>query len=108
MQVMKLKSVKVYADTEIFSEKELEAYVDKYSEELRPLTLTEIFIKLSDDGNVDVETVCEDKFERIRRITGYLSGDLTSWNDAKRAEESERVKHAYISQNELDKIIAGA
>ena len=34
------------------------------------------------------------KIERIRRITGYLVGSLDRWNDAKRAEESERVKHA--------------
>ena len=33
------------------------------------------------------------KFERIRRITGYLTGTLDTWNNAKRAEESERVKH---------------
>lgn len=33
------------------------------------------------------------KFERIRRITGYLTGTLDSWNDAKRAEEHDRVKH---------------
>lgn len=33
------------------------------------------------------------KFERIRRITGYLVGTLDRFNDAKRAEESERVKH---------------
>ena len=33
------------------------------------------------------------KFERIRRITGYLTGDLSSWNSAKRAEEKDRVKH---------------
>jgi len=33
-------------------------------------------------------------FERIRRITGYLVGDLSRFNDAKRAEERERVKHA--------------
>ena len=26
------------------------------------------------------------KFERIRRITGYISGDTSSWNNAKRAE----------------------
>jgi len=32
-------------------------------------------------------------FERIRRITGYLVGTLERFNDAKRAEESERVKH---------------
>ena len=33
------------------------------------------------------------KFERIRRITGYLVGTTDRWNDAKRAEEKERVKH---------------
>jgi ribonucleoside-triphosphate reductase len=32
-------------------------------------------------------------FERIRRITGYLVGTLDRFNDAKRAEEAERVKH---------------
>ena len=30
---------------------------------------------------------------RMRRITGYLTGDLASWNSAKRAEEADRVKH---------------
>lgn len=33
------------------------------------------------------------KFERIRRITGYLVGTLERFNDAKRAEEHDRVKH---------------
>ncbi len=33
-------------------------------------------------------------FERIRRITGYLVGTLDRFNDAKRAEEADRVKHA--------------
>lgn len=32
-------------------------------------------------------------FERIRRITGYLVGAMPRWNDAKRAEEHDRVKH---------------
>ena len=32
-------------------------------------------------------------FERIRRITGYLTGTLDGWNSAKRAEERDRVKH---------------
>lgn len=32
-------------------------------------------------------------FERIRRITGYLVGTLDRFNDAKRAEEKDRVKH---------------
>lgn len=34
------------------------------------------------------------KFERLRRITGYLTGSLDTWNSAKRAEERDRVKHA--------------
>ncbi len=33
------------------------------------------------------------RFERIRRITGYLVGTLDRWNDAKKAEERDRVKH---------------
>ena len=33
-------------------------------------------------------------FERIRRITGYLVGTTDRFNDAKRAEEADRVKHA--------------
>lgn len=33
------------------------------------------------------------EFERIRRITGYLVGTLDRFNDAKRAEEHDRIKH---------------
>lgn len=33
-------------------------------------------------------------FDRIRRITGYLTSDIRRWNNAKRHEEHERVKHA--------------
>lgn len=33
-------------------------------------------------------------FQRIRRITGYLVGTLDRFNNAKRAEERDRVKHA--------------
>ena len=33
------------------------------------------------------------KFERIRRITGYLVGTLERFNDGKRAEEHDRVHH---------------
>lgn len=32
-------------------------------------------------------------FDRIRRITGYLVGTTERFNDAKRAEEHDRVKH---------------
>lgn len=38
-------------------------------------------------------------FERIRRITGYLVGTTDRFNNAKRAEESERVKHGMGGQD---------
>ncbi len=47
-------------------------------------------IKHDDKKNTVGEGV---KFERIRRITGYLVGTLDRWNNAKRAEERDRVKH---------------
>ena len=34
------------------------------------------------------------RFERIRRITGYLVGTVDRFNNAKRAEVADRVKHA--------------
>ena len=37
------------------------------------------------------------KFERLRRITGYLVGTLDRWNDGKKSEEKARVKHSVNS-----------
>ena len=34
-------------------------------------------------------------FERIRRVTGYLAGDVSRFNNGKRAEERDRVKHNF-------------
>ena len=49
---------------------------------------------MCNDGKVDVSyTAKGEKFERVRRITGYLTGDLNTWNNAKQSEERERVKH---------------
>ena len=60
-----------------------------------PFQIVKLRVKYTSAGELDCEyDVQPPKFERIRRITGYLTGDLTSWNDAKRHEESERVKHA--------------
>lgn len=39
-------------------------------------------------------------FERIRRITGYLVGTLDKWNNGKRAEEADRVKHGTSGEME--------
>lgn len=45
--------------------------------------------------------VCaSDQITRIRRITGYLTGSLDSWNGAKQAEERDRVKHGIHARKE--------
>ena len=38
-------------------------------------------------------------FQRIRRITGYLVGTMEQWNNAKRAEERDRVKHSITKES---------
>ncbi|HJB25446.1 MAG TPA: anaerobic ribonucleoside triphosphate reductase [Firmicutes bacterium] len=42
-------------------------------------------------------------FERIRRITGYLVGTMDHWNNAKRAEEHDRVKH-FVGQDAMEQM----
>ena len=42
-------------------------------------------------------------FERIRRITGYLVGTMDHWNDAKSAEERDRVKNS-LGNSEMESI----
>ncbi|MDP4120118.1 MAG: anaerobic ribonucleoside-triphosphate reductase [Bacillota bacterium] len=56
-------------------------------------------IEITVDGDfVDVKYCFNEiPFERIRRITGYLVGTTDRWNNAKRAEEQDRVKHGMCS-----------
>lgn len=54
-----------------------------------------IRVTAAEDGKVDIDYDASGvPFERLRRITGYLS-PLNTWNDAKRAEERDRVKHPF-------------
>ena len=75
------------------SEKEKQAYID-YVQKKNPNTEIE-WIEVTIDGEyVDLKYKVKPKeFQRIRRITGYLVGSLDTWNDYKRAEERDRVKH---------------
>ena len=62
--------------------------VEKYGREPKHMDITL-------DGefvNIDY-TFSSEPFERIRRITGYLVGTLDRFNNGKRAEEHDRVKH---------------
>ena len=45
------------------------------------------------ETNIEAKNGKDVGFERICRITGYLVGTLDRFNDAKRAEEHDRVKH---------------
>ncbi|MBO4812609.1 hypothetical protein J5491_00435 [Candidatus Saccharibacteria bacterium] len=57
--------------------------------------------------NEHAEWFDEGKFERLRRITGYLVGTLDRWNDAKKAEEKARVKHCVNSSiNDAERLVA--
>lgn len=83
--------VEVVADSEI-SAKEAEEYV-KMLEKKHNRRLASLSIDLDGDYvdvNYQFKTI---PFERIRRITGYLVGTMERWNDAKTAEEHDRVKH---------------
>lgn len=51
--------------------------------------MTHTKVKTDPDGTVGRGV----KFERIRRITGYLVGTLDRFNDAKASEVQDRVKH---------------
>jgi hypothetical protein len=73
-------------------------YVNRIQEKFPDRKINEISIKIDGDF-VDVHWVLEPLpgFQRIRRITGYLVGTLDRWNDGKRAEEHDRVKHGVES-----------
>ena len=62
-------------------------------EEVWPEEADECRVVVEDGFIVARYLKTNERFERIRRITGYLTGTLDKWNDAKRAEERDRVKH---------------
>ena len=71
--------------------------IDEYIRQLRKKHPDPIIkhLTLTIDGEfVDIQYNYDTvPFERIRRITGYLVGTLDRFNDAKKAEESQRIKH---------------
>lgn len=72
---------------------EQEAYVVRACRKYPHSQLDALEIHVDGDY-VDLSyTLRPQKFSRIRRITGYLVGDMDRWNDAKTAEEAVRVKH---------------
>ena len=75
------------------TEKEVSHYIDYVENETHEPIKT-LFIEKTEDGKVALKySIGKRKFERIRRITGYLVGTIDRWNNAKKQEEHERVKH---------------
>ena len=73
-------------------EDEVKKYIQYVRDNVGPLS--KLKISPYPDGQVELEySYPTRKFERIRRITGYLVGTIDRWNNAKQAEERERVKH---------------
>lgn len=73
---------------------EMRQYVKHYTEKYKDKRVKSLDITHVNGGYVDVDIQFKPvKFERIRRITGYLVGTLDRFNDAKRAEVEDRVKH---------------
>lgn len=76
------------------SEKEIEAYIQRAEKKYPNGQVETMKISVIDNEYVDIEYVLKPvKFQRIRRITGYLVGDLDRFNNAKRSEVGDRLKH---------------
>ncbi len=85
------------------AQEEVQQYID-YLQEKTGRQLSRLNIDV-DGEYVDLRyTLSKVPFERIRRITGYLVGTMDRWNDAKTAEEADRVKHS-LSQSPMEQVV---
>ena len=75
------------------SPQEQDAYIARARRKYPHSQLDALEIHIDGDYVDLAYTLRPQKFSRIRRITGYLVGDMERWNDAKTAEEALRVKH---------------
>ena len=76
-------------------EEEIKGYVNYFENKFPDKQIDSLTLKVDNDY-VDMSySFGEDvPFERIRRITGYLVGTIDRFNNAKRAEVEDRVKHS--------------
>lgn len=76
------------------SEQEILAYMDYIHQDNPADEIKTLELSPAENGGVSLDyTLRPPKFQRIRRITGYLVGTIDRWNNAKCAEEHDRVKH---------------
>ena len=86
--------MKINVTGEHISEEEKQEYLKYVQEKYPDKQIATLNLNINGDF-VDLDYTFENDvpFERIRRITGYLVGTLDRFNDGKRAEEKDRVKH---------------
>lgn len=80
------------------SDAERQVYV-RYMTERHPEITSGTLDILLDGDDVELTLIPDTavKFQRIRRITGYLTGTVDRWNNAKKSELADRVKHGGIT-----------
>lgn len=85
-------------DISTLPKEEIEAYKEHARKKYPNDYIDELILTLDGDYvNMEIHKHAK-PFDRIRRITGYLVGTLDRFNDGKRAEEHDRVKHG-IEEN---------
>ena len=85
--------MKVTVNGGTMSQAEIDEYVRRIRKKHPDRIINELTLTINGkyvDIKYNYDTV---PFEMIRRITGYLVGTLDRFNDAKKAEESQRIKH---------------
>lgn len=79
----------------VISEKEKNAYIEHIKKNNPNREIEWVEIVIDDEGFANLTySLAPVEFERIRRITGYLVGTTNKWNDGKKAELKDRVKHS--------------
>lgn len=81
-------------DISSITEEEKRGYIDYARKKYPDEEIDEIIIEFDNEGYAKLEIHKHSKpFVRLRRITGYLTTTLDRWNNGKKAEEKDRVKH---------------
>ncbi|WP_160213199.1 anaerobic ribonucleoside-triphosphate reductase [Adlercreutzia aquisgranensis] len=76
------------------SDAEIRAYISRGNEQHHGSSVSGLNLQVEGEDVGISYDLTPLPFERIRRITGYLVGTLDRFNDGKRAEEADRVKHS--------------
>lgn len=83
-----------HGDVSEISEEEKKAYMDYARKKYPDEVIDTLIISFDSEGYANLEIHKHSiPFVRLRRITGYLTNSLERWNNGKRAEEHDRVKH---------------